>query len=903
MPVYGWKPEYQIPPPKKKVWGPPPDISPHRHLKRAQLTKNKIPPQRRDPTEDELQILYEREIYRLFNLHASKEELQKQYKQFQNEKVYPGIIHAWLKNSYQGDADRLGMPDGQGSACLGRGVCYKGTFKQGLLHGQGHLQWGKGKGCSYEGDFYFNRILGKGVYSWAGGAKYSGELFDGIPHGSGTMEKNGGLKYEGCWEIGKRQGKGKMTFGNIAVYDGNWNNDLQDGEGNLVFTTGSSYHGTWLEGKRHGQGQTQVQRITPSKQRVGKVAAYSHTLASKGKPDSIYAHTYTGDWIGGLPHGRGRSEWTWDNKKKDSSVLMNSYVGSYENGMRHGQGSFFYASGALFQGHWRGNKKVGLGILVYETGKLHFGVFSHDHYDPISNPGLDIKEPLESALQLASEDIQTSKYGVWRAIMCHKNVIQAVFISYCSIVKETPNLTTPPQEEGKKLDENKRSKEIEKFTKKDTKSEQSKSPPKNKTSKQDSPQASLKKNKKDSKDKDGKDETTKSKPKELPKEGTDADPTKEVATIVQLDRPQSPRAVQGWSRGMSNEQFWRLLHDGHMLCPGLGYGQVDRMLPQNDLSWDPISEIHTYTRQLVLREIVSAFIQIGLARYQHEDICSEEKVEKFLASHLPLLKLVDNNSLFAKVELVQVQGVLNTNRPALDRLFCELLLESETPDYTIKLKSLFQFGQARRPEIDVPSGALLLRIALEVYSIDMLLEDGSKLLDQDINYKEYEIIILLFATMGKDLPKTPDADIGNDNLKDKTKKTTPDGKQSPTPQEKTLTTSQPKKDLKGNYEKTLPKSPTSPKSPKTQKDDSSKLKGKETNEKNSQKLVEVDIKDAKAKANEAREKAKAEYEAAVANLLNKFIVDEVAVYKAPKVVKGTDSKNVKGKTQKPPAKN
>lgn len=36
--------------------------------------------------------------------------------------------------------------------------------------------------------------------------------------------------------------------------------------------------------------------------------------------------------------------------------------------------------------------KVGLGILVYETGKLHFGLFSHDHYDPISNPGLDIKE-------------------------------------------------------------------------------------------------------------------------------------------------------------------------------------------------------------------------------------------------------------------------------------------------------------------------------------------------------------------------------------------------------------------------------------------------------------------------------------------------------------------------------
>lgn len=98
--------------------------------------------------------------------------------------------------------------------------------------------------------------------------------------------------------------QGKMTFGNVAIYEGDWKNDLQDGEGKLVFTNGSLYHGTWLEGKRHGQGQTQVQHIVPSKEIGCKVSAYSQALALKGKPDSIYAHTYTGDWIGGLPHGR-----------------------------------------------------------------------------------------------------------------------------------------------------------------------------------------------------------------------------------------------------------------------------------------------------------------------------------------------------------------------------------------------------------------------------------------------------------------------------------------------------------------------------------------------------------------------------------------------------------------------
>jgi hypothetical protein len=69
------------------------------------------------------------------------------------------------------------------------------------------------------------------------------------------------------------------------------------------------------------------------------------------------------------------------------------------------------------------------------------------------------------------------------------------------------------------------------------------------------------------------------------------------------------------------------------------------------------------------------------------------QVERLLASHLQLLKIVDNESLFAKIELLRVQEVLNANRPALDKLFCELLLESETPDYTIKLASLVLFGQ------------------------------------------------------------------------------------------------------------------------------------------------------------------------------------------------------------------
>ncbi|KAL2633430.1 hypothetical protein R1flu_004909 [Riccia fluitans] len=593
MPRYGWKPEFnQEPPPKSKGWPPPPEMSAVRRvLRRSQLTMTVLPPKLPEITADEARILFEREIYNSYTRHAAPKELLKQYEQFKDEKVSHGIVRAWLMNSYEGEADEAMMPDGLGTANLGGGVRYKGSFKKGLLHGAGRLEWGSG--CSFEGHFFCNRLVDKGTISWTKGASYTGQIFDGTPHGQGKIEGPGGFVYQGRWDHGKRHGPGKMIYGTVATHEGNWKNDRKDGDGKLVFTSGSSYYGTWLDGKRHGKGK-QIQRIIKSKEKGVKRAISITALAREGRPDSIYAHCYEGEWLDGLPDGSGRSEWMWDGKSKDDSILINSYIGQYKKGLRHGKGAFYYASGALFRGNWQDNMKVGLGVLIYETGKVHFGIFSHDHYDPVSQPGFDIVEdnfPVKKPLDMEGGPEPISPSGSIKDQKGKKGTKNA-----------KQNKSSIIETNDKSGGESKR------VMKEETSEDSSKS-------KENTPKKGKKEEKKDKKGK-------KEHEKDSDKEESPYGPAKET-----VPEPESPQlGIGGQSHGISNRQFWRLLQDAHILQPGIGVADIDRMLPVNQFSWDSFSDIHSPTRQLILREVIVILVQIALCKFHKEEISSEEKV-------------------------------------------------------------------------------------------------------------------------------------------------------------------------------------------------------------------------------------------------------------------------------------
>jgi hypothetical protein len=122
---------------------------------------------------------------------------------------------------------------------------------------------------------------GTGKYDY-GYAVYEGTFKDGLPHGKGTMDYGGGEKYVGTFVAGKEEGDGilykkgtqqAVTYkggvmlvrkeaavvigGNKVQYDGGMDctGDCYEGHGRAKFPSGNVYSGSFKGGLFHGHGQ------------------------------------------------------------------------------------------------------------------------------------------------------------------------------------------------------------------------------------------------------------------------------------------------------------------------------------------------------------------------------------------------------------------------------------------------------------------------------------------------------------------------------------------------------------------------------------------------------------------------------------------------------------------------
>lgn len=69
--------------------------------------------------------------------------------------------------------------------------------------------------------YYSIRFHGKGVYIFANGERYDGELRESAKHGRGVYLYVNGNKYDGEWMNDKKNGKGSYTyFASGEKYDG-----------------------------------------------------------------------------------------------------------------------------------------------------------------------------------------------------------------------------------------------------------------------------------------------------------------------------------------------------------------------------------------------------------------------------------------------------------------------------------------------------------------------------------------------------------------------------------------------------------------------------------------------------------------------------------------------------------
>jgi len=140
---------------------------------------------------------------------------------------------------------------------------YRGQYERDAFHGKGLFRWASGK--TYEGDLFDGDFHGQGVMKFArllhveANNEYIGEFSHDEHSGYGVMTYWNGNRFEGTWANDKYV-EGVYTFANGKSYrgaaiDGMFVNEELEQLGILIDDEGALYQGEIKDGKKHGQGQ------------------------------------------------------------------------------------------------------------------------------------------------------------------------------------------------------------------------------------------------------------------------------------------------------------------------------------------------------------------------------------------------------------------------------------------------------------------------------------------------------------------------------------------------------------------------------------------------------------------------------------------------------------------------
>lgn len=151
------------------------------------------------------------------------------------------------------------------------------------------------------------------------GAKYSGEIIDGIPNGFGIYETSN-IKYEGYFKDGLFHLYGTLTdkIRNYK-YIGSFNMGNKEGYGEIIFSDGKYFEGLFKDNSANGIGYME----------------YS-----------------------------------------DGEI----YVGEFKNNLSEGSGTVYYANGNIYTGEFKNDKEYGIGIIM-EKDNRSYGIKVENNQD------------------------------------------------------------------------------------------------------------------------------------------------------------------------------------------------------------------------------------------------------------------------------------------------------------------------------------------------------------------------------------------------------------------------------------------------------------------------------------------------------------------------------------------
>jgi hypothetical protein len=217
---------------------------------------------------------------------------------------------------------------------------YKGKFlldrKTNQISGEGRVEFFDGR--LYEGQLEAGHKVGRGLYVWSDGQRYTGDWRNDQPDGEGEWTSAKGDRYTGSFRAGKRVGNGRMVYADKTEYSGAWQDDRPSGEGTFKFANGDVYQGQFVAGEQFGTG------------------TLTHANGDR----------HIGLWLKGMRDGKGVAEW------KDGQ----RYEGDWRANRKDGQGLMRFADGGTYQGAWVNDRPMGQGVIKFASGDVYAGAVS-----------------------------------------------------------------------------------------------------------------------------------------------------------------------------------------------------------------------------------------------------------------------------------------------------------------------------------------------------------------------------------------------------------------------------------------------------------------------------------------------------------------------------------------------
>jgi hypothetical protein len=285
---------------------------------------------------------------------------------------------------------------------------YCGSLRDGIVHGEGVIEWSNGE--RYEGGFVLGKFSGTGRLRFASGDVYEGEFHDGLMEGRGRMalvdggiytgefrrdyfngdgrfESPGDLVYEGTFKDGRYHGRGKFR-GPGSTYEGEFRQGEFWGGGKLVYADGRLYEGEFVRGRFHGKG-----RYVNASGDVYEGEFVDDVLTGTGRLRVKEGGRYEGGFL----------NWRYQGAGVFTTAQGDVYEGEFANGELTG-GRHVQKGGATYEGDFQRWRPHGQGSMKLANGDHYKGGFAYGLYEG------------EGTLTLAKPrpDGKTQQSGTWR---------------------------------------------------------------------------------------------------------------------------------------------------------------------------------------------------------------------------------------------------------------------------------------------------------------------------------------------------------------------------------------------------------------------------------------------------------------------------------------------------------